>query len=345
MSILPIILILVFFPLNSFLLLQNGVLGDNQVQAKTQESEKSLQAGLVEGVETQKAEVAIAPKKTEIFTSQYQSKRKENAADLALPSAHASVVIDADSGTILHYDKGREQRQIASLTKLMTATLVMEKIKNLDEEVVIDEEAVYAEGTKIGCPRSGYCISQRLKIGEKISARSLLQAMLMNSANDAAIALGKHISGSQDAFAELMNQKAKELGLSDTHFCTPSGLEIDGREAECFSSAYDIARIAAYSMRYDTAWKMFKLPNNSIITSADGRLAHTILNTDLAIDQVPNLLGGKTGFTPLAGYSLLMGATDPTGKHRVVAVLLDDPTRWVDMKAMLGWTFASYQWE
>ncbi len=345
MAIFSTILMLVFFPLNSFLLLQNGVFGDSQAQAKTEETEGSLQQGSVEGAETQKVELAVAPKKTEIFTSQYQSMRKIGAVDLTLPGAHASVVIDADSGTILHYDKGREQRQIASLTKLMTATLVMEKIKNLDEEVVIDEEAVYVEGTKIGCPRSGYCISQRLKIGEKISVRSLLQAMLMNSANDAAIALSKHIAGSQEAFAEVMNQKAKELGLSDTNFCTPSGLELDGREAECFSSAYDIARIAAYSMRYDTIWKMFKLPNNSTITSVDGKTAHTILNTDLAIDQVPNLLGGKTGFTPLAGYSLLMGATDPTGKHRVVAVLLDDPTRWVDMKAALGWTFASYQWE
>ena len=345
MPILPIILMIVFFPLNSFLIFQKEIIGGQQVQAKTADIEKSLSGGVVEGVEIQKSEAENLPKTLEIFTSQSQPTRKDNSTNLTLSGAHASVVIDADSGTIMHYEKGRDQRQIASLTKLMTATLVMEKIINLDEEVTIDEEPVFIEGTKIGCPRSGYCISQRLKVGEKISARSLLQAMLMNSANDAAVALGKHIAGSQDAFAELMNQKAKELGLIDTHFCTPSGLEPDGRESQCFSSAYDIARIAAYSMRYDTIWKMFKLPNNSIITSIDGKISHTILNTDLVIDQVPNLLGGKTGFTPLAGYSLLMGVTDPTGKHRVVAVLLDDPTRWVDMKKVLSWTFSSYKWE
>lgn len=345
MTILPTILMIVFFPLNSFLFLQGGSLGSEKVQAETNEAEKSLSHGIVEGAETQKNDESPLPKKIEIFSSQYQSVRKENTVDLTLPGAHASVVIDADSGDILHYDKGRQQRQIASLTKLMTAVLVMEKIKNLNETVTIDEEAVYAEGTRIGCPRSGYCISQRLKENEKISARNLLQAMLMNSANDAAIALSKHISGSQESFAQLMNQKAKELGLSDTNFCTPSGLEIDGRESECYSSAYDIARIAAYSMRYDVIWEMFKMPNNSIVTSIDGKISHTILNTDLVIDQVPNLMGGKTGFTPLAGYSLLMGATDPTGKHRVVAVLLDDPTRWVDMKAALSWTFASYRWQ
>ncbi len=343
-----LILMIVFFPLNSFLFLQNGVFFGDQVQAGSPETEKSLQQGIVdEAVTIADAKIVSQPKNIDIFTSQYQATRKEGAFDLALPSAHASVVIDADSGTILHYNKGREQRQIASLTKMMTATLVMEKVKDLDEAVIIDEEAVYAEGTRIGCPRSGYCISQRLKIGEKISVRSLLQAMLMNSANDAAIALSKHISGSQDAFAQLMNQKAKELGLSDTHFCTASGLDLDDEiaAAGCYSSAYDIARIAAYSMRYDTIWKMFKMPNNSIVTSIDGNTVHTILNTDLMVDQVPNLLGGKTGFTPLAGYSLLMGASDPTGKHRVVAVLLDDPTRWVDMKAALGWAFSSYTWE
>ena len=133
MAIFSTILMLVFFPLNSFLLLQNGVFGDSQAQAKTEETEGSLQQGSVEGAETQKVELAVAPKKTEIFTSQYQSMRKIGAVDLTLPGAHASVVIDADSGTILHYDKGREQRQIASLTKLMTATLVMEKIKNSDK--------------------------------------------------------------------------------------------------------------------------------------------------------------------------------------------------------------------
>ena len=80
----------------------------------------------------------------------------------------------------------------------------MEKIKNLDEEVIIDEETVSADGTKIGCPRSGFCNSQRLQIGEKISARSLLQAMLMNSANDAATAIGVHIAGSTENFSKMM---------------------------------------------------------------------------------------------------------------------------------------------
>jgi D-alanyl-D-alanine carboxypeptidase len=220
----------------------------------------------------------------------------------------------------------------------------MEKVSNLDEAVTIDEDSVYSEGTRIGCPRSGYCISQRLKVGEKISVISLLKAMLMNSANDAAIALAKHISGSEEEFVKLMNNKAKEMGLSDSNFCTASGLEPEGRESECYSSAYDIGNIAAYSMKYDLIWDIMRLPNNTIVSSIDGTCTHNIINTDLVLNDITNCIGGKTGFTPLAGRSLLLAASDPTGKHKVIAVLLDDPYRWQDIKTMIDWTFDSYEW-
>lgn len=285
------------------------------MQADFSTENKSIQ-GLVQGVETEKKPETIKLLKAQaVDDPQYQPVRKEGVSDLVLSSAHASVVIDGDTGTILHYNEGRTQRQIASLTK-------------------------------IGCPRSGYCISPRLKLGEKISVKSLLQAMLMNSANDAALALGKHISGTEEEFADLMNKKAKELGLVDTKFCTASGLDLDDEKAaaKCYSSAYDIARIAAYSLRYDTIWKMFRMPNNSIVTSLDGKIEHTILNTDLALDQIPNVHGGKTGFTPMAGYSLLMAVSDPSTKHRIIVVVLDDPQRWQDIRTAINWTLESYMW-
>lgn len=340
------ILMIVFFPLNSFLLFHESWAGGKQVQADFSMQENSIQ-GLVKGVEIQKQAEEPQTKAQAVDSPQYQPERKSGVDDLVIPNAHASVVIDGDTGTILHYNEGRTHRQIASLTKIMTAVLVMENIENLDEEVVIDEEAVYAEGTKIGCPRSGYCISPRLKIGEKISARSLLQAMLMNSANDAAIALAKHISGTQEDFAVLMNKKAKNLGLIDTNFCTSSGLDLDDEAAaaSCFSSAYDIARIAAYSLRFDTIWKISRQPNNTVIASADGKIEHIILQTDQLLDQIPNIIGAKTGFTPLAGYSLLMIVADPTSKHRIVTVLLDDPNRWQDIRSAINWTFSSYSWK
>jgi len=344
------ILMIIFFPLNSFLLAEEAFFGGNMVWADVVTFEHGGE-GSVKGIETKKnIEASNNDNKTQAAKEpKYHVVRKDGIKDLVIPDAHSSVIIDADSGSILHYNEGRVQRQIASLTKIMTAVLTVEKVKDLDEEVIIDEETVYVDGTKIGCPRSGFCNSQRLKIGEKISVRNLLRAALLNSANDAAVALGKHIAGSQEAFADMMNKKAQEMGLADTHFCTPSGLDLDDENsaAECYSSAYDIARIAAYSLKYDDIWKTYdsSSTDNLVINSADGKIEHDILNTVANIKQIPNAVGGKTGFTPLAGYSLLAVVSDPSTKHRIVAVVLDDPIRWQDIRTMTDWAFASHEWK
>ncbi|MEK7598540.1 MAG: D-alanyl-D-alanine carboxypeptidase family protein [Patescibacteria group bacterium] len=269
--------------------------------------------------------------------------KKENASELKI-WAGGAVAIDVDSGTILYYDEGRKRTQIASLTKMMTAILVMEKMKDLEEEVAVTKEALLQPGTVVGCPTSTLCSSNRMYTGEKVKAADLLKAMLMNSANDAATALGIQIAGSPDNFVEMMNVKAKELGLKDTHFCTPSGLEIDGQEDRCYSSAYDIARIAAYSLQYEKIWEIMRIPEGRFY-SADGKYMHELKSTDLIMDSTPNYLGVKTGFTPLAGKSLLAGATDPAGKRRIIAVVLNDDKRWEDMKALTDWIFASYKWQ
>jgi D-alanyl-D-alanine carboxypeptidase len=276
--------------------------------------------------------------------TQFVPQRKPNAPGLAVPNAHASVILDVDSGKVLYASGADQERQIASLTKMMTALMTVERIKNLDEPVTISEDAIYAEGTRVGCPRSGYCIGNRLKVGERVTVYNLLKAALMNSANDAAISLGEHLGGSQDGFAVMMNARAKELGLEHTHFCTPSGLEPDGRESECYSSAADVARIASEALKHDVLWQIMRLPD-ATITSCDGSQSHNIFNTDKIIGQVPDLIGTKTGFTPLAGYSLLAAAYDPSHEHRVVAVVLDDSQRWQDIQTMLHWAVSNHSWQ
>lgn len=276
-------------------------------------------------------------------SSEFMPVQKKDYKDLKL-WAGSSVAIDVDSGTILHYKEGRKRTQIASLTKIMTAILAVEKIKDLDNETItITREALSVPGTVVGCPRSGYCVSNRMYAGEKIKAIDLMKAMLLNSANDAATAIGIHIAGSTEAFSKMMNDRAKELGLTDTNFCTPSGLEIDGQENQCYSSAYDIARIASASLKYKLIWDIMKIPDAQIY-SADGKYMHQLNNTDLLLDEMPNCLGGKTGFTPLAGKSLMLGSADDTGKHRIIAVVLNDENRWQDMRTLIDWVFNNYDW-
>ncbi len=274
----------------------------------------------------------------------FQPVIKPYAPRLAVPTAHASIVMDVDSGEILHSENADERRQIASLTKLFTATIVVERISDLNEPVTIDEEAVYAEGTRIGCPRSGFCNGERLKIGEQVRVSDLLKAALMNSSNDAAIALGKHIGGTQEGFARIMNARAAELWLVNSHFCTPSGLEPDGRESECYSSAFDVAKITAHALKYDILWDMMRF-DKTFITSVDGKYTHEIFNTDELLGQLPNLVGTKTGFTPRAGYSLLAVAENQNLRNRIVAVVLDDPYRWQSVRSMFDWGFEAFDWQ
>ncbi len=278
------------------------------------------------------------------FASTYQPVMKPSASKFAVPTAHSAIIIDTDSQETLFEDDADEQRPIASLTKLMTALIVVESVKDLDEVVTIGEEAVYAEGTRVGCPRSGYCIGERLKVGERITVRDLLKAALMNSANDAAIALGNHLGTTQAGFATIMNKRAGELGMTGTHFCTSSGLEPDGREHECYSSARDVAKMTIQALKYDVLWQMMRLEETKI-TSVDGKYQHEIFNTDELLGQMPNLIGTKTGFTPLAGRTLLAVAHHPESNHRVVAVVLDDQYRWQSIRSMFDWSFQSFDWQ
>ncbi len=282
---------------------------------------------------------------SELFMENPDAPRKDEEFGNHYVGARSAVAIDSDTGTILFDQNSKQRMAIASLTKMMTAVLVMENIENLEKEViVIDQETLQTEGTVIGCPRSGYCISNRLRVGEKISARSLLEAMLMNSANDAAVALGKHIAGSEKNFAKMMNEKAKELGLQDTNFCNPSGLDEDDNPGGCYSTAYDLARISAYSLKYETIWNIMQGEEKDIY-SVDGQISHHIINTDLLIDQMPNCIGGKTGFTYEAGKSLMTAAHHPYDKNKnVIAVILDDNQRWQDMKDLMDWVFSAYDW-
>lgn len=277
------------------------------------------------------------------FAAGFVPMKNGDARDVKL-WAGSSVAIDVDSGTVLHYDDGRKKVQIASLTKMMTGVLVVEHIADLNEEVLISKEALNLPGTVVGCPTSVFCNASRMHVGEKVKAIDLMRAMLMNSANDAATALGIHIAGTPEKFVEMMNKKAETLGLKDTHFCTPSGLEIDGQEDQCYSTAYDIARIAAYSMQYDVIWNTMRISEGKFY-STDGKCEHALKNTDILLDTLPNCIGGKTGFTPMAGKSLMLGISDESKKHKVVAVVLNDESRWEDMKILTNWIFENYRWQ
>ena len=290
---------------------------------------------------------AVLSKEQDIVTKPvYQPVKKEIFENISVPDAHSAIIFDAESGTILWEKNATAKRSIASITKLVTAMVVVDRMRDLDEIVTIPEGVISIEGTTVGCPTSVICNSPRFFPGERVYLRDLLKSALIFSANDAATILGLHVAGSEEKFADLMNARMKEIGAGNTHFCRPSGLELDGNEESCYSSAYDIARVMSHLRqheKYDVLWEIMRT-ENATFTDVDNTVEHELKNTNRLIGELNNLVGAKTGFTPRAGYCLALATEDETKEHTVISIVLDDYSRFIDVERMSQWAFDNYEW-
>ena len=269
------------------------------------------------------------------------------AERLFLPEARAAVVIDVASGEILYDQNAAKALPIASLTKIYTAYLLRRAGISPEEKVVLREEDLRTVGSRVGCRDSLTCSGSRFRPGEVVRVRDLLAAMLISSANDAARAAARTVTGDYGEFVDLMNSHAVEMGFENTSFCSPSGLEPEGStEEDCLAGAEIIARVAAKTLDDDLIWRFLRMPKGEIV-SADGKYTHRLEATNRFAEagDFPEMIGAKTGFPPRAGHSLLLAAREPKSGAEVVAVILGDPWRWRDMKKLIRWTFDSYRWE
>lgn len=243
-----------------------------------------------------------------------------SAAGAPEVSAVSAVLINADTGSVLYEKNAYEKRAMASTTKIMTALLTAEA-GDLDRKFTADSYAINVEGTSMG-----------LREGDIVTRRALLYGMLLPSGNDAANAAAVSVSGSMRAFVELMNGKAKELGLNDTHFANPSGLDADGH----YTTAYDLAMLTA------------KAVSNPIFADicrcADARVEfgnppylRSLANSNKMLWQYEGCIGVKTGFTDNA-RRCLVSAAERDGV-RLIAVTLNAPDDWNDHRDMLDYGF------
>jgi D-alanyl-D-alanine carboxypeptidase (penicillin-binding protein 5/6) len=236
--------------------------------------------------------------------------------------AAAAIVLDADSGALLHQKNADEIRQAASTQKLLTALLIAEE-GGLERRVVIEPSDTNAEPTKL-----------YLKPGDVYSRRQLLEILLVKSMNDVALALARDNAGSVEGFAMKMNRKARELGATSSRFLNPNGLPAPGQ----FSTARDMARIALAAYRNGTI--------RSIVSTkflpfqyADGRVRN-FENTNKLLLRHPYCNGMKTGYTFAAGKCLI--ASGRYGGRNIIVVLLGDrPSQiWNDAGLLLNWALA-----
>jgi len=242
------------------------------------------------------------------------------AADDPYPWIAAAYLVKRD-GAVLWAGSAERRLPPASLAKLMTALLALERGR-LDETVTVGKGVLQATGTRIG-----------LKPGERLSARDLLAATVVRSANDACRALAEHLGGSLKIFIQGMNERAARLGMKDTHFVDPCGHDRDGQ----YSSAADLAILAEQVMRHDEYLRLAKTPKISFKT-LDGR-SFTLRNTNALLGRYPGAIGLKTGHTPGAGNCLV--ALAERDGVRVLAVLLNAPNRWWNAVGLLDRAFAA----
>lgn len=243
----------------------------------------------------------------------------ENKVNALSVSAASAVLIDGDTGHVL-YEKNKDARlSMASTTKIMTALLLCEN-KDLNETVTVGSEILSAEGTSLG-----------LKQGMKVTCKTLLYGMMLASGNDAANVAAVAVSGSIECFVNLMNQKAKELGLVNTNFNTPSGL--DGETH--YTTAYELAVLTQYALcNKDFAAACSKKSE----TVELGGIKVTLTNHNRLLNTVRGVIGVKTGFTKKSGRCLV-SAAKRNGVY-LIAVTLKAPNDWEDHKQMLGYGFS-----
>lgn len=229
-------------------------------------------------------------------------------------SARAAALYEPETKSFIYTKNENEQLAMASTTKILTALLALERLSP-DEKISVPPEACGIEGSSI-----------YLKPGEVMSAVDLVYSVLLQSANDAAAALAYKIAGSIDAFAQIMNETVRELGLTDTHFKNPHGLD----DPEHYTTAHDLAIISAYALENEDFCKISSTYKKKVISSESERL---LVNHNKLLRSYDGCIGVKTGFTHKSGRCLVSAAE--RNELRLISVTIDAPDDWNDHKKML----------
>ena len=237
-------------------------------------------------------------------------------------SAHAMTVIDTDSNRILYQKNGDEKNLIASITKIMTAIVAIESGK-MNEIVVVDDTVFRAYGSGI-----------YIKPGEEMSLLDMTYGLMLRSGNDAAMMIAKYVSGDIDKFVESMNDKAKEVGMNNTTFCNPHGLD---EECENISTSNDMAILSSYAIQNDiykqiTGTKTYKVTTN--------KNTYVWNNKNKLVRTYKYATGGKTGFTKKARRTLVTNASKDN--LNISVVTLNDGNDFQDHEDAYEYIFNNY---
>ena len=231
-------------------------------------------------------------------------------------SAKAAVVINGDTGEVIYEQNAEARLPMASTTKIMTGLILCEN-GDLEREITVTAEMLRVEGSSMG-----------LLAGDKVTLHDLLYGLMLASGNDAANVIAFVLGGTVNGFVKQMNEKAAELGLKNTNFVTPSGLDADGH----YTTARDLADLARIAMQNETFAKAVS-SKSATLYYGNPPYKRTLTNHNKMLKSFDGAVGVKTGFTKKSGRCLV-SAAKRDGKF-VIAVTLNDPNDWADHKEML----------
>lgn len=221
-------------------------------------------------------------------------------------NSRSCVVFDRNSHMILYGKNEQKQVKMASTTKIMTAIVVIENC-NLNDTIEVSKKAASTGGSRLG-----------LKTGDKITVKDLLYGLMLVSGNDAAVALAEHVGGDIQGFANLMNNKANELGLTNTHYESPHGLDSDGH----YTTAYELAKLADYALKNETFFKIVGTKNYTVTINGYSK---SLSNTNELLGTLNGIYGVKTGFTNGANRCLVTSCK--RGDMDIICVVLGADTK------------------
>lgn len=237
-------------------------------------------------------------------------------------TARSTIVMDMNSKRILYEKNANEPRLIASITKIMTAVVAIEE-GSLDEEVTVGEEVLSMYGSNI-----------YIELGEKMTLRNLLYGLMLRSGNDAAVVIAKHIAGSEEKFVELMNKKAHEIGMKNTNYKNCHGLD---EKTKNHSTAYDMAILSSYANKNKTYKEIVSTKKWTVQSNNKTYVWH---NRNKLLYSYKYTTGGKTGYTPSAGRTLVTTATK--NNMNLTVVTLNDGNEYITHKSLYDYYFGKY---
>jgi len=242
-------------------------------------------------------------------------------------SAKSAIVYDTRSSRSLYSKNPEERLPIASLTKLLNAVIVFENL-DLDDIVRIPQEVIRVDEEK-----------QTLYLDENIRVRDLVKMMVIESSNDAAYALKYHASNLGLNLVGLMNKKVIELGMNSSIFHDPAGLNDDA-----LSTSEDLLKLVNYSLKFDELWS-FLGEKTVRVYSVDGRIEHQINSTNQLLGVIPDVIGGKTGYTDGALGCMVLVVDVPGRNDKLISIVLGSEDRFADTEKLINWTKRAYSWD